>query len=157
MKICICKDAHTYIWGQHIPFNAWYGQDGLSWWFCTAHGKSEDKSLELYRFNGVRWVKMREQSVTTNVIYQWAEHYNLWWTKVHWFKTEEDRQKSLVAKQILKHESHIRKIENLMKHTRKQKKGGSGIRLDEENYYANKLFTDYECCSRPMHDFRRYY
>jgi len=149
MKIHICNDTHTYIWGQHIPFNAWYGQDSLSWWFCTAHGKSEDKSLELYRFNGMRWIKMRECSHTTHTIYQWAEHYNLWWTKVHWFK-DEDRQKSLVAKQ----DNHLHSIANLMKHSRKHKKGGSGIRLDKENYYAQHTFTDYECSNRPLHDFR---
>lgn len=152
MQVLICNNAHTYVWGQHIPFNAWYGQDALSWWFCTAHGKSDDASLELYRFNGVRWVKMREQSTTTKSICQWAEVRGLWWTKVHWFK-EEDKQKSLVAKQ----HKHIKNIQNMMKHDRKHKSGGSGIRLDKENFYADKTITDYECSKRPLNDFPKAY
>ena len=152
MKIYICNNSYTYIFNQHIPFNAWYGHDNKSWWFCTAHAKSEDFSLELYRYNGTRWIKAYENSVTTHKIWIWANAHNLWWTKVHWFK-DEDRQRSLATKQDL----HMKKYENLMKHSRKQKKGGSGIRLDKENYYANQLVTDYECSNTPIHDFKRYY
>ena len=150
--IYICKDTNTYVWGQHIPFGAWYGLDAQSWWFCTAHGKSSDGSLELYRYNGIRWIKARENSGTTHKIWAWANKHNLWWTKCHWFK-EEDRRKSLVAKQEL----HMRRFKNMMKHERKHKRGSSGIRLDKDNYYADKLIIDYECSSRPMHDFRTYY
>ena len=150
MNISICTNAYTYVWNQHIPLNAWYGQDELSWWFCTAHGKSGNASLELYRFNGERWIKMREQSATTEKICQWVDNNNLWWTKCHWFK-DEDRQKNLVAK----HHNHIKNIENMMKHDRKRKKGGSGIRLDKENYYADKTITDYECSNRPLNDFSK--
>ena len=152
MKICVCNNAHTYIWGRHIPFGAWYGQDAKSWWFCTIHGKSEDGSLVLFRFNGTRWVKAQENSDTTRKICQWAESKGVWWTKVHWFK-EEDNHKRLVAKR----DNHVKSIQSMMKHERVQKKGGSGIRLDKENYCADKMFIDYECSSRPMHDFRRYY
>lgn len=152
MKINICKNSHTYIWGQHIPYNAWYGQDAQSWWFCTTHGKSVDNSLVLYRFNGVRWTKMHETSKTTQTICQWAESVGAWWTKVHWFK-EEDRQKRLVTKA----DNHIKRIESMMKHERKHKSGGSGIRLDKENYYADKTISDYECRNNPLHDFRTYY
>ena len=151
MKIYICNNAHTYIWGQHIPYNAWYGQDSKSWWFCTIHGRSDDGSLVLYRFNGTRWVKVHENSDSTRTIWVWAESNALWWTKVHWFK-EEDKQKSLVTKRDNKFSEYA----NLMKHSRKHKKSG-GIRLDKENFYANKLFTDYECRNIPMHDFRQYY
>ena len=151
MKIYICNNSHTYIWGQHIPFGAWYGEDAKSWWMCTAHGKSENGSLVLYRFDGTRWIKSQENSVTTHKIWAWADKYGLWWTKCHWFK-EEDKQISLAAKQYL----HEKKRENMMRHTRKHKSGGSGMRLDRENYYADKLIVDYECSSRPMHDFQRY-
>lgn len=152
MKIYICNDAYTYVWGQHIPFGAWYGQDNKSWWFCTAHGKSDDNSLTLYRFNGTRWIKIHEVSETTKSICQWAESTGSWWTKVHWFK-EEDKQKSLVTKRDLR----MKQWTNMMKHERKHKKSGSGMRLDKENYYADKTFIDYECSNRPMHDFQSYY
>lgn len=155
MNICICKDAHTYIWGQHIPYNAWYGQDETGWWFCTVHGVSEDNTLTLRRYNGTRWVEVQENSRTTQNICAWATHRGLWWTKVHWFK-DEDKQKSLVAKQIIKHDSYMNHYQNLMKHDRKHKKSG-GIRLDKENFYANKIFTDYECSNNPVHDFKQYY
>ena len=148
MKIYRCNNSRTYIWGQHIPLGAWYGQDHQSWWFCTVHGKSEDNSLTLYRFDGTRWVKGVERSNTTLQVCVWAEHYGLWWTKCHWFK-EEDKEKSLVAKQEL----HKKRYQSLMKTDRHHKKGGNGIRLDKENYYAQHTFTDYECTSRPMHDF----
>lgn len=150
--IHICSDTHTWVWGQHIPLNAWYGQDSQGWWFCTAHGKSEDNSLVLFRFNGTRWVKAHERSNTTHVICQWAEQHNLWWTKCHWFK-EEDKQTRLVAR----HDAHIRDFERMMSHDRKHKKGSSGIRLDKENYYAGIMVIDYECTKRTMHDFRQYY
>lgn len=114
MKINICKDNYTYIWGQHIPGNAWYGQDEKSWWFCTAHGRSEDGSLVLFRFNGTRWVKALENSDTTRAIYQWAESTGAWWSKCHWFK-EEDRHRSFVAKQHF----YINNIENMMRHDRR--------------------------------------
>lgn len=153
MNICVCKDTHTYIWGQHIPLNAWYGEDNVSWWFCTVHGEpEEDNTLELRRFNGGRWIKVRENSATTKNICQWATTMHLWWTKCHWFK-EEDKQKSLVTKQ----DAHIKSIQNMMRHDRKHKSGGSGIRLDKENHYANKTMTDYECSKKPMHDFQRVY
>lgn len=152
MKIYICNNKNTYVWGQHIPFNAWYGQDEKSWWFCTVHGKSEDNSLVLYRFDDTRWIKTHECSNTTLKICAWAEYHGLWWTKCHWFK-EEDRQKSLVAKQC----AHEKKYANMMKHTRKHKKGSSGMRLDKENYYANKTITDYECSRIAYHDFPRFY
>lgn len=152
MIIYICNNSHTYVWNQHIPYGAWYGQDEKSWWFCTAHGKNEDKSLTLYRYNGTQWIKTHERSNTTLKIYAWAEHHDLWWTKCHWFK-EEDKQKSLVAK----HDSHMKKYENMMKAERKHKKGSNGIRLDKENYYADKLIIDYECSKKPLHDFQRFY
>lgn len=152
MRIYICNDSHTYIWGQHIPLSAWYGQDDKSWWFCTAHGKSDDGTLELYRFNGTRWIKERERSTTTRNIYAWASANRLWWTKCRWFK-DEDRQKSLVAKR----DNHLKTYQNMMKHDRVHKKGGSGIRLDKENYYADKTIIDYECRNIPMHDFRTRY
>lgn len=113
MKIAICKNTHTYIMNQHIPYGAWYGADSKGWWFCTAHGKSKDGSLELYRYNGQRWVKSQENSATTRSVCAWAESAGLWWTKCHWFK-DEDRQKSLVAKQ----NDHMKMYENLMKHRR---------------------------------------
>ena len=153
MKIHVCNNPHEYIWGQHIPLNAWYGCDSKSWWFCTVHGEPEEENtLELRRFNGERWIKVRENSVTTKNICQWASVNKLWWTKCYWFK-EEDKQKSLVAK----HNAHSKRIENIMRHDRKHKTGGSGIRLDKENYYADKLVTDYECRKIPMHDFQRFY
>lgn len=151
MKINVCNHSQTYIWNQHIPLNAWFGKDSKSWWFCTEHKKSTDGSLVLYRFNGTRWEKTNENSDTTRTICAWAEATSLWWTKVHWFK-EEDRKKSLVAKQ----DSHRSYYMNLMKHSRKHK-NGVGIRLDKDNYYADKTFTDYECNNNPMHDFRKYY
>lgn len=150
-NICVCNDDYTYIWNQHIPKGAWYGQDETGWWFCTVHKKSEDNTLELRRFNGTRWIKVYENSRTTQDICAWATHRRLWWTKVHWFK-DEDRTKSLVAR----HDSYIKSYQMMMKHDRKHKKG-SGIRLDKENFYADKLIIDYECSSRPMHDFRTYY
>lgn len=152
MTIYVCKDSHTYIWNQHIPVGAWYGQDEKGWWFCTVHKKSEDNTLELRRFNGIRWIKVQENSKTTQNICAWATHRGLWWTKVHWFK-EEDRKKSLVAKR----DNHMKKYQGMMKHDRKRKSGGSGIRLDKENFYADKSIIDYECSSRPLHDFRTYY
>ena len=151
MKIYVCNNSHTYIWEQHIPLGAWYGQDSKSWWMCTAHGRTDDGSLVLYRFNGTRWVKAHENSNTTRLIWAWAESRCVWWTKVHWFK-EDDKQKSFVAK----HDSHIKKYENMMKHDRKHKKSG-GIRLDQENFYADKIFVDYECRNIPMHDFQKFY
>lgn len=151
MKIGICNNPHTYIWGQHIPYNAWYGQDSKSWFFCTAHGKSDDGSLVLYRFNGARWVKNTEKSRSTLMICTWAETNGLWWTKVYWFK-DDDKQKSLVARQ----DNKFNEYANLMKHDRKHKKNG-GIRLDKENHYASKTLTDYECRNIPIHDFRSYH
>ena len=152
-NISVCKNTHEYIWGQHIPLNAWYGCDSVGWWFCTVHGKPEnDNELELRRFNGERWIKVREQSVTTKNICEWATTMHLWWTKCHWWK-EDDLQKSLVTK----HDRHTRSIQNMMKHSRKHKSGGSGIRLDKENYCADKTITDYECSKSPLHDFQRYY
>ena len=153
MDISICKNPHEYIWGQHIPLNAWYGCDSVGWWFCTVHGKPEnDNELELRRFNGSHWIKVCENSETTRNICQWATTMRLWWTKCHWWK-EEDAQKSLVTK----HDRHTRSIQNMMKHSRKHKSGGSGIRLDKENYCADKTITDYECSKSPLHDFQRYY
>lgn len=153
MDISVCENNHEYIWGQHIPLNAWYGCDSVGWWFCTVHGKPEnDNELELRRFNGERWIKVREKSTTTKNICQWATTMRLWWTKCHWWK-EEDTQKSLVTKQ----DAHIKSIQNMMRHDRKHKKGGSGIRLDVENFRADKTITDYECRNVTMHDFQRYY
>lgn len=151
-NILVCENPHEYIWGQHIPLNAWYGCDSVGWWFCTVHGKPENDELELRRFDGSRWLKVRESSETTRNICQWATSLHLWWTKCHWFK-KEDIQKSLVAK----HDKHIKNIENMMRHSRKHKSGGSGIRLDKENFRANKTFTDYECRNVTMHDFQKYY
>ena len=151
MKIKVCSNSYTYIWEQHIPLNAWYGQDKKSWWFCTAHGKTDDGSLMLYRFDGTRWGKTLENSNTTHEIWAWAETNGLWWTKVHWFK-DEDKKRSLAAKQ----NSKFTQYENLMKHDRKHKKS-NGSMLHRENYYADKTFTDYECRNNPMHDFRKYY
>lgn len=152
-NILVCKNTHEYIWGQHIPLNAWYGCDELGWWFCTVHGKPEnDNELELRRFDGSRWIKVCENSETTRNICQWATTMRLWWTKCHWWK-EEDFQKSLVTK----HDRYTRGIQNMMKHSRKHKSGGSGIRLDKENFRADKTITDYECRKITMHDFQRYY
>lgn len=162
MNIEICKDNNTYIWGFHVPLNAWYGQDGdnsWDWWICTVHGKPEnDNTLELRRFNGECWVKVSENSDTTQAICQWATALRLWWTKCQWFK-EEDKQKSLATKQLIKQERHINSLKNLMKHDRKHKSGGSGIRLDIENFRADKTFTDYECTNnhKRFHDFQRSY
>ena len=77
---------------------------------------------------------------------------HLWWTKCHWWK-EEDLQKSLVTK----HDRHTRNIQNMMKHSRKHKSGGSGIRLDKENFHSDKTITDYECRGVTMFDFQRSY
>lgn len=150
MQIFICDNKHTYIWNQHIPLNAWYGQDGISWWFCTKHWKEENYTLTLYRFNGVRWVKLCESSETTRKIYQWASVNRLWRTKCYWFK-EEDKQKSFVTKQY----QHEKMIQSLMSHDRKHKSGGSGIRLDKENFFADRTFTDYECTDKALNDFPR--
>ena len=128
MKIYICNNSYTYVWNQHIPFGAWYGEDEKSWWFCTAHSRSNDGSLVLYRFNGTRWVKAHENSITTRMIWAWAEKIGAWWTKCHWFK-EEDKKKSLVTRR----DTHMKKIESMMKHERRHKKSSSGIRLDKEN------------------------
>lgn len=146
MDISICKDNNTYIWGFHVPFNAWYGQDGddsWNWWVCTVHGQpKEDNTLELRRFNGENWVKVRENSDTTQAICQWATSLRLWWTKCHWFK-DEDKEKNLVTRQLIKHERHTNSLKNMMRHDRRHKKGGSGIRLDVENFRADKTFTEY--------------
>lgn len=146
MDISICKDNNTYIWGFHVPFNAWYGQDGddsWNWWVCTVHGQpEEDNTLELRRFNGENWVKVRENSDTTQAICQWATSLRLWWTKCHWFK-DEDKEKNLVTRQLIKHERHTNSLKNMMRHDRRHKKGGSGIRLDVENFRADKTFTEY--------------
>lgn len=152
MKISVCRNAHTYIFNQHIPLNAWFGKDTQSWWFCTVHGRNEDGTLTIFRFNGVRWIKVQEISNTTQKICAWADAFDMWWTKVYWFK-KEDKQISLVAKQY----AHDKHYENLMRHDRKHKKGGSGMRLDRENYYANKTVTDYECRKKTIHDFRKFY
>ncbi len=152
MNISICDNNHEYIHNQHIPLNAWYGCDERGWWFCTVHRQTDDGFLYLRRFDGEHWIKVREKSPTTKNICQWATTKKLWWTKCHWFK-EEDSQKRLVAKQ----NNHVRDIQSMMKHERKRKTGGSGIRLDIENYYADKTITDYECTKTPMHDFQRYY
>ena len=110
MKLGICKNAHTYINNQHIPLGAWYGYDATGWLFCTVHAKSQDGSLELYRYNDERWVKALENSATTRAMCAWAESAGLWWTKCHWFK-DEDRQKSLAAKQYV----NMKKYESLMR------------------------------------------
>ena len=110
MNIEICNNSYTYVWNKHIPLNAWYGQDETGWWMCTAHGRSKDKSLELYRLNGTRWTKSREISDTTRKIWEWAEVHRLWWTTVHWFH-EEDKIKSFVTKQHHK----MSEYENMMK------------------------------------------
>ena len=110
MRINICNDAHTYIMNQHIPLGAWYMHDKKGWVFCTAHGKSKDGSLELYRYNGVRWIKCRENSTTTRYICAWAEKTGSWWTKCHWFK-DENRQKNLATKQYM----NMKKFEKLMR------------------------------------------
>lgn len=96
--IHICNNAHTYIYNQHIPLGAWYGQDSKSWWFCTTHKKSSDYTLELYRFDGVRWVKASERTTTTKKICEWATTNKLWWTKCHWFK-ETNKKINLVTKE----------------------------------------------------------
>lgn len=59
----------------------------------------------------------------------------------------------------IEHKNRKRKgnYSQLMKADRKHKTGGSGIRLDKENFRADKTFTDYECSKNPMHDFRRAY
>lgn len=155
INISVCENNHEYIWGQHIPLNAWYGCDSVGWWFCTVHGKPEnDNELELRRFDGSRWIKVRENSETTRNICQWATAMHLWWTKCHWWK-EEDAQKRLVTKQY----NHMKSIENMMRHDRKHKSGGSGIRLDVENFRADKTFTDYECTNNHhrFHDFQKSY
>ena len=46
---------------------------------------------------------------------------------------------------------------NMMRHDRKKKKGGCGVRLDKENFLAKQMQTDYECTKEPLHDFRRVY
>lgn len=146
-----CVNEYTWIWDKHIPLGAWYGQDAQGWFFCTQHAKSDDNSLTLYRLNGTRWVKGVECTRTTRVVCAWAEQHGLWWTKCHWFK-EEDKK----IRCVTKHDSYIKRYENMMKHDKKHKKSGSGIRLDKENYYASVTFTDYECSNRPLHDFRTY-
>ena len=152
MNIEVCNNTYTYIWDKHIPLGAWYGQDENGWWFCTAHGRSKDNSLTLFRYNGRHWTKALENSRTTHIIWAWAEKNGLWWTKCHWF-IEEDKHTSLVARQY----NHNQRYINMMKHDRKHKKSGSGVRLDKENFYADKTIIDYECSSRPLHDFRRVY
>lgn len=114
--------------------------------------------LELRRFNGECWVKVCENSDTTQAICQWATALRLWWTKCQWFK-EEDKQKSLVTKQLIRQERHMNSLKSLMKHDRKHKSGGSGIRLDVENFRADKTFTDYECTNNHhrFHDFQKSY
>lgn len=161
MNIEICKDNNTYIWGFHVPLNAWYGcdkeYDSTGWWICTVHGQPEENNtLELRRFNGDRWVKVRENSDTTQAICQWATSLHLWWTKCYWFKNK-DKEKSFVTKQLAKHERHINSLKNMMKHDRRHKPGGSGIRLDKENFRADKTITDYECRGVTMFDFQRSY
>lgn len=79
-----------------------------------------------------------------------------------WFRTYAKNQYTeMMWDYYRKHKpktSHdFKKYENMMKHSRKHKSGGSGIRLKKENYYARKTFTDYECSNNPLHDFRRYY
>lgn len=150
MRIYTCMNSHTYLWNQHIPLNAWYGQDKHSWWFCTAHERTDDYSLELYRFNGTRWIKRREYSPTTKAIWKWAEMRDLWWTKCHWFKAEDKEQRS-----VTEHDNYIKYLENLMHHDRTHKKSSMGVRLDKENYYAAITYTDYECRKITLHDFRR--
>ena len=153
MNISVCKNNYEYIWNQHIPLNAWYGCDSVGWWFCTVHGKPENgNALESRRFTGTCWIKVREDSETTQNICQWATTMRLWWTKCHWFK-EEDTQKNLVSRR----ERHIRNIRNMMHHARKHRSGESGIRLDKENVRADKTFTDYECSKNPLHDFIQSY
>ena len=142
MNIEICNDNYTYIWNQHIPLGAWYGQDENGWWFCTKHKMSKD-TLTLRRFNGVRWLEIEETSRTTQNICAWATHRGLWWTKSQWLMAE-DRKKSLVAR----HDSHRKSYQNMMKHDRKHKKSGSGIRLDKENFFAYELVTDYACSNK---------
>ena len=147
MNISVCKNDREYIWGQHIPLNAWYGCDELGWWFCTVHGKPEnDNELELRRFNGERWIRVRENSETTRNICQWATTMRLWWTKCHWWK-EEDRLINLAAKR----DANIKKFENMMRHSYKRKKCGGGSLI------YNGSITDYECSKNPLHDFRRCY
>lgn len=120
--------------------------------FCTVHAKSYDDSLELRRFNGQRWIKVHELSITTRTICKWATMHNLWWTPVHWFKEED---KNVYAQ--FRQDAYFTELSKLMKHERKHKKSGSGIRLDKENFYANKSITDYECRKNTMHDFQRVY
>ena len=151
MKVKVCIDKFTYIWNQHIPFNAWYGEDNLGFFFCTAHKKSPDLSLTLYRYDGVRWVKSAEISDTTRKISAWADRHNLWYTKCQWFN-DDDRKLKEYTKCISHHDS----IASMMKHSRRHKKSGMGTRLDKENFFADKTFTDYECRHEPIHDFRRY-
>ena len=153
MNISVCKNNYEYIWNQHIPLNAWYGCDSVGWWFCTVHGKPEmGNDFDLRRFYCTCWIKVREDSETRQNICQWATTMRLWWTKCHWFK-EEDTQKNLVTRQ----ERHIRNIQAMMHHARTHKSGGSGIRLDKENFRADKTFTDYECSKNPLHDFIQSY
>lgn len=143
MSINVCNDNYTYIWNQHIPLGAWYGQDENGWWFCTVHKKSEDNTLELRRFNGTRWVKIQENSRTTQNICAWATYKRLWYTKCQWFR-EEDKQRRCVTQ----HDNHVKRIQNMMKHDRKHKKSSSGIRLDKDYFYAEMIVTDYACCNK---------
>ena len=160
MNISVCDNDNTYIWGFHVPLNAWYGQDGddsWNWWICTVHGQpEEDNTLELRRFNGENWVKVRENSDTTQEICQWATSLRLWWTKCHWFN-DVDKQKHLATRHITKHEHYMNNLKPMMKHSRKHKSGGSGIRLDKENFCADKTITDYECRKVALNDFSRVY
>lgn len=151
MRIYVCRDAHTWIYNQHIPQGAWYGEDMHGWWFCTAHLPRVDGALQLYRFNGTRWVSHYELSNTVRAICGWADRHNLWHTKNKWYKVE-DKQNSLAAKQY----NHTKQVENMMRHSRKHKSGGMGVRLDKENFYSDKTFTDYECRKVALNDFQRY-
>ena len=152
MKVQVCINKHEYIFDQHIPFNAWVGEDDKGFFFITAHKPSDDFSLMVYRYNGVYWEKRLEISRTTYIIHAWASRHNLWWTKCHWFKDEDRHRKS-----ISQYSRRMNEVSDMMKHSRKHKKSGSGIRLDKENFYAPRTITDYECREKPMHDFPRYY
>lgn len=147
----VCGDDHTWIGGQHMPLNAWYGRDEKSWWFCTAHARSKDGSLTLYRQSDSRWVKSWELSPTTRMVWRIAETNCFWYTPCHWFKREDAGRRVYAENQL-----HFNAVEHMMAHGRRRKAGGSdGVRLDKENARAETTFTDYECSSSAMNSFPR--
>lgn len=129
----MCKIYHTLsrenIRGMYFPMNSvvMHLDNGMRL-VCTNFNTKRIGFLELFVWlpDQGKWVKTHEKNVLTNAMW---DYY---------------------SKNLRRHKDDRTNYENMMRHSRKRKGAGGGVRLGNSWYT-----TDYECSKNPMHDFHR--